>query len=95
MKAFLVKNGIPNSLILVDNNGNNTELTAINSKKISKQYGFNQILVVSQYYHITRTKMLFQKQGFTNISSVSPMYFEWRDFYAIFREFIAFYVEII
>ena len=95
MKAFFFYNGIPDSLILVDNNGNNTELTAINSKKISKQYGFNQILVVSQYYHITRTKMLFQKQGFTNISSVSPMYFEWRDFYAIFREFIAFYIEII
>jgi vancomycin permeability regulator SanA len=95
MKAFLVKNGIADSLILVDNKGNNTELTAINCKKISTQFGLNSIIIVSQYYHITRTKMLFRKQGFTTISSASPKYFEWRDLYAIFREFIAFYIEMI
>jgi hypothetical protein len=38
--------------------------------------------------------MFFRKQGFQNIESASPNYYEWRDFYAIFREFFAYYKEV-
>ncbi|MCW3083348.1 MAG: hypothetical protein JWP12_714 [Bacteroidetes bacterium] len=93
MKEFLIKNSVLDSVITVDNNGNNTLLTVENTLKLKDQLHFNSIIVVSQFYHVTRTKMLFKKQGFKNVSSVSPHYFELRDVYSMLREFVAYYVE--
>ncbi|WP_435526033.1 YdcF family protein [Chryseobacterium indoltheticum] len=93
MKEFLVKNAIPDSVILVDNYGNNTRLTVENTLKLRSKIKFNSIIVVSQYFHVTRTKKLFKDQGFENVSSISPKYFEWRDLYSILREFPAYYTQ--
>ena len=93
MKEFLVSKGIPDSLIITDNHGENTRLTVENTLKFQKKYKFKSIIVVSQYFHVTRTKKLFKDQGFENVSSVSPRYFEWRDFYSILREFPAYYTQ--
>ncbi len=93
MKEFLIKNNVPDSVITVDNNGNNTLLTVENVLKLKDKLQFNSIIVVSQFYHVTRTKMLFKKQGVKNVSSVSPHYFELRDVYSMLREFVAYYVE--
>jgi vancomycin permeability regulator SanA len=91
MKAFLLENAMPDSCIIVDNYGNNTLLSAKNSLKIQDSLHFQSIIIVSQYYHLTRSKMLFAQQGFTQISSASPVYFEWRDVYSLLREFPAYY----
>ncbi|WEK71092.1 MAG: YdcF family protein [Candidatus Chryseobacterium colombiense] len=91
MKEFLVEKGIPDSLIIVDNHGDNTRATVINTLKLKPQLKFNSIIIVSQYFHVTRTKKLFEDQGFENVSSVSPNYFEFRDLYSILREFPAYY----
>ncbi|WP_233788876.1 MULTISPECIES: YdcF family protein [Chryseobacterium] len=93
MKEFLISNAIPDSVIFVDNYGNNTRLTVENSLKFQQKYKFKSIIVVSQYFHVTRTKKLFKDQGFENTSSVSPRYFEWRDLYSILREFPAYYTQ--
>ena len=93
MKEYLVKNQIPDDKIIVDNEGNDTEKTVQNSIKIMNRLDFESAISVSQYFHQTRTKKLFRKNGFENIESASPKYFELRDFYSIFREFFAFYKE--
>ena len=93
MKEFLVKNSIPDSVILVDNYGNNTRLTVENTLKFQEKYKFKSIIIVSQYFHVTRTKKLFEDRGFENVSSASPRYFEWRDLYSIVREFPAYYTQ--
>lgn len=93
MKDFLISNAIPDSVILVDNYGNNTRLTVENSLKFQQKYKFKSIIVVSQYFHVTRTKKLFKEKGFTDVESVSPKYFEWRDLYSILREFPAYYIQ--
>ncbi len=95
MKTFLVEKGVPDSLIIIDNFGNNTLATVENTIKLKKKLNFESIIVVSQYFHVTRTKMLFKKRGIKNISSASPNYFEIRDFYSILREFAAYYTELI
>mgnify|MGYP001251410713 CR=1 FL=1 len=64
------------------------------SIKILDTLHYKTAISVSQYFHQTRTKMFFRKQGFHNIESASPNYFECRDFYAIFREFFAYYKEV-
>lgn len=91
MRDYLIANGVPDSVIIVDNLGTNTIATVENTRKLKDSLGFNSIIVVSQYYHLTRTKMLFRKAGMKNISSCAPRYFEVRDFYSLMREFVAFY----
>ncbi|WP_346984742.1 YdcF family protein [Chryseobacterium sp. POE27] len=93
MKQYLVAKGIPDSLIIVDNLGNTTRASVNNTLALRKRFPFKSIIVVSQYFHVTRTKKLFRDRGFENISSVSPDYFEWRDLYAIVREFPAYYTQ--
>lgn len=93
MKDYLLENKIPDNKIIVDNNGTDTEKTVENSIKLMKKLHLKSAISVSQYFHQTRTKKLFRKKGFTNIESASPKYFEIRDFYSIFREFVAFYKE--
>lgn len=95
MKEYLVENKIPTDKILVDNFGNDTEKTVENSIKMMDSLNFKSAISVSQFFHQTRTKKLFRKKGFMNIESASPDYFELRDFYAIFREFVAYYKEAI
>jgi vancomycin permeability regulator SanA len=93
MRNFLVQKGIPDSLIIIDNLGNNTIASVNNTLKFKDSLNFKSIIVVSQYYHLTRTKMLFRNRDFQHVSSVSPNYFEFRDFYSILREFFAYYLE--
>ncbi len=93
MKKFLITKGIPDSLILLDNEGNNTRLTVKNTLKLQKKNRFVSIMIVSQYFHVTRTKKLFKENGMANISSISPKYFEWRDVYSLVREFPAYYLQ--
>lgn len=93
MREYLVTKNIPDSVIIVDNKGNNTRLTVENTLKIQQKFPFKSIIVVSQYFHVTRTKKLFEDQGFDQVESVSPEYFEWRDLYSILREFPAYYTQ--
>ncbi len=94
MQEYLIKKGVPKSDIIVDNYGNNTTATVENTVKIVDSLNYSSIIVVSQYFHLTRTKMLFRKNKFENVNSVSPKYFEARDIYSIFEEFAAFYSQL-
>lgn len=91
MKDYLLSKQVPDSLIIVDDKGNTTLATVENTLKLKDSLKFESLIVVSHYFHVTRTKKLFRKKGFQNVSSVSPMYFELRDFYSLFREFVAYY----
>ncbi len=93
MKEFLLLHGVPDSVIVVDNKGNNTLKTVQNTLALKDSLHISSLIVVSQYYHISRIKLLFRKEGFTALSSTSPHYFEWRDVYSLLREFFAFYSE--
>lgn len=95
MQGYLIENKIPTEKILIDNYGNDTEKTVENSIRIMDSLQFRSAISVSQYFHQTRTKKLFRNKGFENIESASPHYFELRDFYSIFREFVAYYKEAI
>lgn len=93
MRSFLIKNGVPDDDIIVDNYGINTRATVVNTMKLRDSLKFESVVVVSQYFHLTRTKMLFRKSGMNNVSGASPDFFELRDFYSLLREFVAFYLQ--
>lgn len=90
MADYLVKRGVLKEKIIIDNYGMNTLSTAKNSQQYIKDY--HSIIVVSQYFHISRVKLAFRKVGFANkVYGVSSNYFELRDVYSIAREFPAYY----
>ena len=91
MKDYLIKNKVSETDIILDNKGSNTIETVENTLKLRDSLKFKSIIVVSQYFHLSRTKMLFRKRHFNEVSSVSPNYFEFRDLYSLTREFFAYY----
>ncbi|RYY18678.1 MAG: YdcF family protein [Cytophagaceae bacterium] len=91
MRDYLRAQGVPDSVVTVDNQGRNTRQTVRNTLRLH----FRSMLVVSQFYHLTRTKMLFRQAGCTAVSGASPWYFEVRDAYSLLREFGAYYQELL
>lgn len=95
MKDYLVKKGIPEDKVLLDSNGYNTYMTAKNTKTIMKSMDFSSVSLITQFYHISRTKLAFNKLGVENIYSAHADYIDIRDVYSIIREFFAFYKYLI
>jgi vancomycin permeability regulator SanA len=89
MAQYLISKGVHSDDIIIDNEGNNSWLSATNFTKRLPQT--DSVLVISQYYHITRSKLAFRKAGVKHAEGAAPNYFQFRDLYALFREFFAFY----
>jgi vancomycin permeability regulator SanA len=88
MKQYLVEKGIPEFSITIDNEGINTFSTAKNTVKLMNENGYQSVIVISQYFHISRTKLAFQRCGSQTVYSAHADFFEWRDLYSIPREVI-------
>lgn len=95
MRDYLLKNNIQSDNIIVDSGGSNTMMTAINSKSIATEKNIKSVLIVSNWYHISRSILAFKKVGFTNINHAHAEYFESRDIYSILREVIGYYSYLI
>lgn len=91
MGSYLIDKGIPEDKIIEDNNGYNSYMTAKNTKNIMDELDFNSVMVITQYYHVSRTKLAFKKLGIKNVYSAHAEIFEYRDIYSIIREFPAYY----
>lgn len=89
MAEYLVANGVPASVIKIDNHGNNTRQSALNFKRDFPLE--NAVIVVSQYLHITRCKLAFRQVGVAKTFGSHCNFFEKRDPYSAFREFFGFY----
>jgi vancomycin permeability regulator SanA len=95
MQDYLRAHGVPDTAIIVDNAGNTTQQTVRNTARLRPALHFRSVLVVSQFYHISRTKLLFRQAGFTEVSGASPVYFELRTGYSLLREFVAYYQALL
>jgi uncharacterized SAM-binding protein YcdF (DUF218 family) len=66
-------------------------MTAKNSKVIIEGMDLDTVMVISQFHHITRTKLAFNKIGFEEVYSAHADFFEPREMDSITREFFAYY----
>ena len=80
---------MPREAIILDEYGNTTQATALNSAAIMKQRGLASAVVVTQYFHITRSRLALRRAGVAMVSTAHARYFEMRDLYSIAREAIA------
>lgn len=91
MKKYLIENGISDEKIIMDNKGYNSFMTAQNTKLIMNNMNLESITIITQFYHISRTKLAFDNIGIENVYSAHADYFELRDIYSLIREFFAYY----
>lgn len=91
MEQYLVTHNIRKEDIIVDNSGNNTAATAKNSAAIMKAHGLKSVVIISQFFHLTRATLAFKQAGITDISKAHANFFELRDIYSMGRETIGLY----
>lgn len=90
MKNYLVKNGVPAPAIVVDDQGVDTRASAKNTAALLSQRNLKSVFVITQYFHVPRSRLALRKQGVSDIYSAHPSFFEVRDIYSIFRELPAY-----
>ncbi|QHI74034.1 YdcF family protein [Aminipila terrae] len=95
MKEYLIEKGVPSNSILIDEVGNDSYMTAKNTKNIMNQMNFHSVTVISQFYHITRTKLAFRKVGLNDVYTAHSTSYDVRDIYSLLREFPAYYKYLI
>jgi uncharacterized SAM-binding protein YcdF (DUF218 family) len=92
MAAYLESLSVPAGDILLDEGGKNTWQSALNFKRLADTKGFRSVILVSQYFHLTRAKLAFKKAGIKTVYAAHARLFaEYRQFYSILREVPALY----
>jgi vancomycin permeability regulator SanA len=67
MESYLVAHQIPPEAIIMDSTGENNQATAKAVVKIMKERNFHSVMIVSNYYRITRMKLALQHAGISQI----------------------------
>jgi len=91
MKKYLLSKGVNSNDIIVDDKALTTYQTMCNYIPTAKRHHFNSVIIVSQFYHISRSRSILHALGVSSISTEHAEYFEWRDLYSVIREFFAYY----
>lgn len=90
MAGYLIdRRKLPRTVVILDELGNTTQATAQNSATIMRRHGFTSAIVVTQYFHITRSRYALHQAGVATVHSAHARYFEWRDLYSVTREVVA------
>lgn len=90
MKRYLVEKGIPAERIVPDSLGINTAATGRNTAVIMRANRWSSAVVVSQYFHVPRSRLALRRAGIAPVYSAHARYFEARDLYSIAREVVGY-----
>lgn len=90
MRNYLLQHGVPSKTVLVDSAGVNTFHTAKNSARLMASHGWRSALVISQYFHISRSRLAMKRFGIDKVYSAHADYYEPRDIYSLGREVVAY-----
>lgn len=90
MADYLALHGhVPRTSIILDENGDTTSDTARNAARIMKSRGYSSALVITQYFHISRSRYALRREGIAIVHTAHARYAEARDVYSIARELVA------
>lgn len=90
MRAYLLAHGVPDSAIIADPFGDNTELTGRNTAAIMRARHWTSVIAVSQFYHVPRTRLALRRAGLTDVRGAHARYLCSGDFIALPREVVAY-----
>ena len=63
MRNYAIEQGVAPADIIIDENGENTKLTARNTVATLRAAGYTNVAAVSNFYHLARIKMLYLADG--------------------------------
>jgi vancomycin permeability regulator SanA len=90
MRDLAVKAGVPASDVAVDSNGVSTNATVADTVPFFGGEGWRRILAVSQFYHLPRIKLAYQRAGWNVLTVPAPAHE--RTGFMVVREIPAFWV---
>jgi uncharacterized SAM-binding protein YcdF (DUF218 family) len=70
MRRMALSMGVPDSAILLDESGLNTDMTVTNTALIFQQQHLQKVLAVSHFYHLPRVKMAYTRALFSSKTPV-------------------------
>jgi uncharacterized SAM-binding protein YcdF (DUF218 family) len=91
MTKYLESQGIPSNAIIEAHRGENTPDTARDVAGIMKAHQFQSVMVVTDYYHVTRTKLALTHEGIADIQKTHVGKLQKEDAWKIGREVVALY----
>ncbi|HUB68663.1 MAG TPA: YdcF family protein [Candidatus Methylacidiphilales bacterium] len=93
MGQYLQDHGVPGSALVEDHQGGSTDLAARHAAEFMKARGVDSVLVITQYYHITRVKLALRHVGITQIAQAHVGKLRTEDAREILREAVATYYD--
>jgi uncharacterized SAM-binding protein YcdF (DUF218 family) len=91
MAKYLESHGIPSNAIIEDHREKNTQDTARDMAEIMKSHRFHSVMVVTDYYKMTRMKLALHHDGVTEIEKAHVGNLQKQDAWEINREVVALY----
>ena len=91
MAQYLEEHQIPAASIVEDHGGFNTDGTARGVAEIMRQYHIKSVMIISHYYHITRTKLALRHEGITDIDQAHVGTVRQEDAFNVAREITGIY----
>jgi len=95
MRTALVARGIPISAITVDSQGWDTRQSARNAAAFAKRRGFSSVTVITNYYHISRSKLACSQEGLSPARGSSPWRFHPDNLRSIPRDAIGWWLYLL
>jgi len=86
MRQYLEAHGVPSTAILEDDDGYTTWLTARNTARVMEQRQFKSALIISEYFHMARCRIAFEKFGVSPVYTSHAPFWSVRNFYSVPRE---------
>jgi len=91
MARYLVAHQVPMPNIIEDHGGFNTDGTAKDVAALMHKFRLRSVMVVSHYYHITRTRLALKHDGITEISTAHVGTVRKEDAFNVAREVVGIY----
>ena len=92
MRTYLVRQGVPDAAIVLDRAGVNTRATAVDTARWMRARGLSRVLVISQFYHMARSRLAFERCGVRTIYSGHGRRFSTRDVFGLGRDTVGYVV---
>jgi vancomycin permeability regulator SanA len=94
MRAYLIAHGVPADRVIADRTGVDTMASARATAEVARRIGARRVLVVSQFFHLTRAKLAFRRAG-VEAGAVHADFYEPRDLWGVTREVPAYYTYLL
>ena len=91
MANYLVEHQVPRSAIIMDKNGANTSDTGADVARIMRFNHMKTVMIVTNYYHVTRLKLSLQHAGIHDVEQAHVGTVTKEDGFMVAREVAALY----